>query len=344
MIGIGIIGCGKIAQVRHIPEYLANKDVKIIGVTDVNKKRAEEVAQKINVKAFPTFEEMLASDEIQAVSICTVNLTHSILAIQAMRAGKDVLCEKPMATTEADCIAMVKAARDTKKTLMIGQNQRLTKTHQQAKKLIKRGDIGRVLTFTSTYGYAGPETWSIDPGTSTWFFDRKKSGMGAMADLGIQKTDLIQYLLDDVVCETRAVVTTLDKKDSEGRLINVDDNAICIYKMRSGVIGTMAASWTSYGGEDNSTVIYGTEGIMHIHDSPDYSIRIFKRDNQKIMYDIEPVNINEREEKSGVIDAFVDCLMDRIDNPISAESVLPAMKAIFASLRSTQTGKNEIIV
>lgn len=131
--------------------------------------------------------------------------------------------------------------------------------------------LGDILTFRTTFGHGGPETWSVDPGKNTWFFDKSKAAMGAMADLGIHKTDLIQYLLGQTVVEATAKVTTLDKRGADGQLIGVDDNAICIYRMSGGAIGTMTASWTYYGAEDNSTVLYGTKGILRIYDDPAYS-------------------------------------------------------------------------
>ena len=174
------------------------------------------------------------------------------LRLQQLKAGKHVLCEKPMATKLKELPDDGGYSRADEQKLMIGQNQRFAKAHAEAKKLIERGDIGSVLTFKTTFGHGGPETWSVDAGPQNWFFDKKRAAMGAMADLGVHKTDLIQYLLNDTVEETTAKVTTLDKKDSNGNLIGVDDNAICIYKMKSGIIGTMTASWTYYGEEDNS--------------------------------------------------------------------------------------------
>ena len=123
------------------------------------------------------------------------NTAHAELTIAALRAGKHVLCEKPMATTLADCEAMAAAARESGRFLMIGQNQRLTKAHQKARQLVADGVLGDILTFRTTFGHGGPETWSVDPGKNTWFFDKSKAAMGAMADLGIHKTDLIQYCL-----------------------------------------------------------------------------------------------------------------------------------------------------
>ena len=195
MFGIGIIGCGKIAQVRHIPEYEANKDSQLLGFYDINLERAKELAKKHGGTAYATVEELLANPAIDAVSICAANVAHAELTIEALEAGKHVLCEKPMAVTLEQCEAMVATSVRTGKSVMIAQNQRLTKAHLKAKELVASGAIGKVLTFRTTFGHGGPETWSVDPGKNTWFFDKTKAAMGAMADLGIHKTDVIQYVL-----------------------------------------------------------------------------------------------------------------------------------------------------
>ena len=139
--------------------------------------------------------------------------------------------------------------------------------------------------------------------------------------------------------ETTAVITTLDKKDGKGNLIGVDDNAICIYKMESGVVGTMTASWTYYGQEDNSTVLYGSRGIMHIYEDPEYCIKIIKPDNETILYNVGQLQTNDKQTKSGVIDGFVDCIVRGTNAQLSGKSVLSAMEAVFASIESAQTGK-----
>ena len=247
MFGIGIIGCGKIAQVRHIPEYAENKDARLVGFYDINQDRAAALAAKHGGTAYATVEELLANPEIDAVSICAANFAHAELTIAALKAGKHVLCEKPMAITLEECETMVEEAKKNNKFLMIGHNQRLAKAHSVARKLIVDGLIGDIVTFRTTFGHGGPETWSVDPGLNTWFFDKSRAAMGAMADLGIHKTDLIQFLTGQKVVRTTARVTTLDKKDATGNLIGVDDNAICIYEMSGGAFGTMTASWTYYG-------------------------------------------------------------------------------------------------
>ena len=222
MISVGILACGKIAQVRHLPEYADNPDVRIAGLFDLNAGRARTLAEKYGAKAYESAEALYADPAIDAVSICSSNDTHASLALAALRAGKHVLLEKPMAMNEADCEELAKTAKACGRLLMIDQNQRLAAAHMKARDLIRKGAIGKPITFATSFRHGGPETWSVDPGAGTWFFDRKRAVMGAMADLGIHKTDLIQFLLGQTIVEVSAKLSTLDKRYADGSLIGVD--------------------------------------------------------------------------------------------------------------------------
>lgn len=338
MKNIALIGTGKIAQVRHIPELAANPSARIVGYYNPTRSRAEEMAARYGGRVYDTIEELLCDPEVEAVVISLANQAHASVTIQALEHGKAVLCEKPMATTLAECEAMVEASERTGMPLMIAQNQRLTQAHQQARQMIAEGRIGRVLTFRTTFGHGGPETWSINPGPGTWFFDRQKASLGAMADLGIHKTDLIQYLLGQNVVSVQATLTTLHKTDASGQPISVDDNALCIYRLEDGTLGTMAVSWTYYGAEDNSTVLYGTQGIMRIYDNPQYAIEIIHPDGSREQLDVEPIQTNDNQTSSGMTDLFVRTLEEQptTDFFLSGRSVLPAMRAIFAAVQSDQ--------
>ena len=338
MLNVAVLGCGKIAQVRHIPEYAANENVKLVGFYNPTSSRAEDMAKKYGGKVYQTPEELFTDETVDAVSVCSANYAHAALTIAALTAGKHVLCEKPMATTEEDCEAMLAAAKRSGKRLMIAQNQRLAKAHTVAKQLLEEGLIGKVITFRTAFGHGGPETWSITPGKGTWFFDKKRAAMGAMADLGIHKTDLIRYLLGKDVVRTTALLTTLDKRGEDGELISVDDNAICIYEMEDGIIGTMTVSWTYYGAEDNSTILYGTKGIMRIYDDPVHSIVVKLADGSEKIYDVEQIQTNDNQTASGVIDEFIGALEENRPSILDADGILNSMKAVFASIKSSEAG------
>lgn len=340
MWNVGIIGCGKIAQVRHLPEYADRADVKIAGLYDLNMERASRLAAQYHAKAYESYEAMLRDASIDAVSVCSANVAHADNAIAALRAGKHVLCEKPMAISLPQCEQMTLEAEKAGKVLMIGQNQRLAEAHRKARDLIREGKIGRPLTFRTAFRHGGPETWSVDSDKGTWFFDKEKAVMGAMADLGIHKTDLIQFLLDQTIVEVNAHLCTLDKRFKDGSLIGVDDNAMCIYRLSGGAVGTMTASWTNYGPEDNATVINGTEGQLRIYDDPFRPLIWQGKNGEEESHQVAGIQTNKKQTKSGVIDLFIDTLNGTAGESIPARSVLPAMRAVFACLESSETGRS----
>ncbi len=337
MIHVGVLGCGKIAQVRHLPEYAANPQVKLATVYDIDEQRAKEMAQRYGCRWTTDMEEIIRDPHVDAVSICIPNHLHAEATIAALENGKHVLCEKPMAMTLPECEMMVDAAEKSGKYLMIGMNQRLTATHMRARQLIRDGAIGRPLTFRTTFGHGGPETWTVERG-NIWFFDKTKATMGTLSDLGIHKTDLIQFLLDTRITEVTASVTTLDKRGADGALIGVDDNAICIYGMENGVVGTMTASWTYYAAEDNGTVIYGTGGEMRLYDGT-HSLVIRRRDGSSICEDADAIQTNDNQTKSGVIDAFVAGIENPALQQMTGREALNAMRAVLAAVESQESGR-----
>ena len=110
MVKVGVIGCGKIAQTRHLPEYLGNKYAQIVAVYDFNMVRAQEMAEIYSCKAYDSYKSLIANSEIDAVSVCVRNSDHAAITIAALKAGKHVLCEKPMAVTLEECEEMVRVS------------------------------------------------------------------------------------------------------------------------------------------------------------------------------------------------------------------------------------------
>ena len=341
MLKIGIIGCGKITEVRHAPEYAENPNCQLVAFFDVVPERAKALAEQYGGTAYDSIEALLAAD-VDAVSVCVANAYHAQTSLQALKAGKHVLCEKPMATTPEDCEAMVAAAKAAGKFLMIGQNQRLAKAHVKAREIIESGEMGKVITFETHFAHPGPEGWTGV--RDSWFFDKKVASFGVMADLGVHKTDLIHYLTGKKIVRTSAVLATLNKTFSDGRPITVDDNAYAIYTMEDGVVGTMHVSWTNYGNENNSTKMYMEGGVLRMYDDPKYSLIVEKRDGEVIPYELDLLTSNKEQTSggrtsTGVIDAFVESIITNTPPAISGESAMHAMKVVFANEQSAQLGK-----
>jgi len=335
---VGVIGCGSIAKQRHAHEYSINPNVTIKGFYDLNRLRAEEMVKDFGGKVYDTAEELIADTDIDAVSICAANKDHAPLTISALNNNKHVLCEKPMAILLEDCEAMYKTAVANNKRLLIGHNQRLAPAHLKAKKLLDSGEMGRVISFQSTFGHGGPEMWSVDKSADTWFFKKASASFGSMADLGIHKIDLIRYLVGGNVTTVFSSLATLDKKFSDGTPIEVDDNSVEVLTFDSGVIGTVTTSWTHYGEECNATVLYCEKGILKLYHNPKYSVEIVYKDGTKVHYEIDRLQTNDdaQQESSGVIDLFVDAVQNGTKTPLDAEDALESMRVVFACLASSE--------
>src|SRR5665647_1511910 len=115
---VGIVGCGSITKYRHAPEYASNDAVEIVAFCDPNVERATLMAEEYGGKVYKDYLEMFENEALDAVSVCTPNLYHSPISIAAARAGFHVLCEKPIASSEAEALRMIAAAEENGIVLM----------------------------------------------------------------------------------------------------------------------------------------------------------------------------------------------------------------------------------
>ncbi|MBW7476798.1 Gfo/Idh/MocA family oxidoreductase [Paenibacillus oenotherae] len=332
-IRVAVIGCGAIAERRHIPEHAANPNVELVAFCDPKLERAQKYADQFGAQAFANYEDLLNQIKPDAVSVCTPNYLHAPVSIAAAKGGAHVLVEKPMAVTDAEAAAMIEAAASNGVKLMVGHNQRMMPPHVKAKEILQSGVLGRVLTFRTTFGHPGPEGWSLD-GANSWFFRKEEAIMGAMGDLGVHKSDLIRYLLDDEVAQVTGFIGTLDKKDTQ-----VDDNSSCLLRMKSGAIGTLVASWTYYKGEDNSTVLWCENGVMKIGTDPHDQIIVELRNGEINRYNVGAIATNEKQETSGIIDAFVESIVTNTTPSIPGEEGRKSLAVILAAFESQETGR-----
>ncbi|AYA78113.1 gfo/Idh/MocA family oxidoreductase [Bacillus sp. Y1] len=330
---VGVIGCGSIARHRHLPEYAANPNVELVAVCDNNAERALEIGEKYGVPSYTSFVELLRNAEVDAVSVCTPNYLHAPISNAALLAGVHVLCEKPMATSEEEAKSMIETAKNSGKKLMIAHNQRFVASHQKARQLIQSGEVGKIYSFRTAFGHGGPEGWSVE-GKEGWFFQKDKAFVGAMGDLGVHKTDLLRYILGEEIVEVGAFVETSAKE-----FATVDDTAVCVLKTESGIIGTLAASWSYVSKEDNSTIIYGENAILRLEDDPTNSLVVQYKNGDVVNYELGKIQSNDEggQSSSHVIDLFVDAVLNDREVAVSGEEGMKSLGVILAALESNET-------
>jgi predicted dehydrogenase len=182
--------------------------------------------------------------------------------------------------------------------------------------------------------------WSADKGADTWLFKKASASFGSMADLGIHKIDLMRYLIGDRVTGVYASLATLDKRLPDGRPIEVDDNSVELLRFAGGTQGIVTTSWTHYGEEDNSTVLYCEKGIMKLYADPVYSLKIVYGDGVKVNYELDRRQTNDdaQQASSGVIDMFIDAVNTGKATPLDAGELIDSMRVVFACVESDAKG------
>jgi UDP-N-acetylglucosamine 3-dehydrogenase len=339
-VKLGVIGCGAIAQRRHLPEALSNPAAKIVAVCDVNSERVQTIAKLYNATPFTDHRTLLKNADIDAIVVCTPNKFHAPQTIDALEARKHVLVEKPMATTRDEAKTMIATAKKNKKFLMVGQNQRLMAPHVKAKEILNSGKLGTPIAFQTTFKHPGPDGWSVD-GAKSWFFKKSEAIMGVTGDLGVHKADLMRYLLGQEFAEVNGFIGTIDKKDpATGKPISVDDNAFLSLKTKLGVIGSMTISWTNYGGmEDNGTTIFCQNGVLFIGADPNYGVVVNYKSGEREYHKLGAVATNTKQVASGIMDMFINGIVENIPPSIDGGEGYKSLDVILTAMDAAMQGK-----
>ena len=190
---VAVIGCGNIANAAHIPAYMKNAEVEIVYFCDILLDRAEAAVEKYGCgKAVRDYHDVLKDPEIEAVSVCTPNNVHASIAIDALRAGKHVLCEKPAARTYEEALEMQKVQHETGKVLNIGVVNRFNDSVNLIKQYIDSGKLGDVF-----HVYISFRSHRCIPGLGGAFTTKAIAGGGALIDWGVHFLDLVMYCCGD---------------------------------------------------------------------------------------------------------------------------------------------------
>ena len=336
MLKVGIIGCGSVTIWRHAPEYHNNPDCKIEMFYDVVPERAQALAEQYGAKWCTDYKEIFNDPNIDAVSICSPNETHAALSIEAMKAGKHVLCEKPFATNLQDAVEMQKVAKATGKNLMAGHSQRYFSCHIEAKKILETGLLGKVISFSGIFKNHGPDFWSIDKGNKCWFFDKNKSYFGALGDLGVHKIDSIAWLINDDFEYVSATNFVLNKTGADGEPIEVPDNTFATLITKNGIAGTVEAGWSCYGSSENSITIYCENGVIYTQDEKEEDLVIITKKEIPVRINTKAMKTPEELKNCGIIDEFVNSILENRTPAISGVDGVKAIAVIEACFESSK--------
>ena len=320
-LNVGVIGLGEISG-AHLPRYLAYERANLYAVCDNDPEWLPDAAAKYpTAKAFSDYREMLADPKLDAVSICVPTKLHAPLTIAALKAGKHVLCEKPMATSPAEAAAMKRAAAKAGKKLMISHNQRMEENVQHIRKLADDGFFGDIylmrIGWRRPMGMMPPRINKRPNGKeyNRNFFNEKDNGGGVLRDLGSHLLDLSLFITG--FPKPVEVTSSLFKKFypdgyiPKKHICDSEDMAVAHIKFANGLTMQLEVSYGSHVEEELVfTEIYGVRGGASRRNG---KLRLFTFENGKIV--VKPVEKYDFKSKP-TMHAFVDAVLDDTDVPI----------------------------
>ena len=351
-VRIGIVGCGGIANGKHMPSLSRLDNVELVAFCDIIEERAVKAKDQYgtaDAKSYTDYKELLKDDSIEVIHVLTPNKSHSFISIDSLEAGKHVMCEKPMAKTTAEAKEMLATAQRTGKKLTIGYDNRCRPDSQHVAKVARGGELGDIyMTKAHALRRRAVPTWGV-------FLNEEEQGGGPLIDIGTHALDLALWLADNY--KPKYVVgnvyhklsATKDAANAFGSWnpeeFKVEDSAFGFVTMENGATIALESSWalnTLDEGEAQVTLC-GTKGGADMKDGlringEEYS-RLYDRQIKLgsggvAFYDGAAETEAVREARS-----WIDAIVNDTEPLVTPEQALVVTQILEGIYESSKTGK-----
>ncbi len=341
---VAVIGCGTIANAAHIPSYLNNPETEIKYFCDILPQRAQAAVEKYGCGTPVTdYRDVLADPEIEAISVCTPNNVHAQITMDALRAGKHVLCEKPAARVYAEALQMQQVQHETGKVLNIGVVNRFNESVNRIREYIQAGKLGTV-----HHVYVSFRAHRSIPGLGGAFTTKAIAGGGALIDWGVHYLDIVMYCCGDPKVHTVSGETFCKLgKDMKNYVYkdmwagppdyngtyDVDDSVTALIRTEGPVI-TINGAWAqNIGVEDRYIDFMGDKGGIRLIYGGDFTL--YTTENGALVSYTPEFQTGDMFQHE--IDAFVRCCQGGEKAPSHIDTVIVTaemMQAIYDSAES----------
>ena len=358
---IGIIGCGGIANGKHMPSLKKIDTVEMVAFCDIVKERAEKAAKEYgtpDARVYTDYKELLKEDDIDVVHVLTPNVSHAEITVSAFEAGKHVLCEKPMAATTADAEKMMAAWKKSGKKFTIGYQNRFRPEVSSLHKSCEQGELGEIY-FAKAHAVRrrAVPTWGVFP-------NKALQGGGPLIDIGTHALDMTLWMMDNYEPEsvTGSVFYKLGHLPQavEGNAFGpwdpetyeVEDSAFGLIKMKNGATIYLEAAWAInlMESREASTTLCGTKAGAEIRSGMSYpqDELYYNRGHNGLLTDERKAGSGHVAYFSGAASAagvqeakqWLECLLDESKQPlVKPEQAFTVTKILDAIYRSAASGE-----
>lgn len=326
---VGIIGAGRMAF-KHIKAYKRLKNVRIVGIAGKSKENIGFLCGKTGIrKGYTDYEKLLSEENLDAVSITTPAHTHAKIAVDCLKMGCHVLCEKPMAMSSKEACYMNKIANDRKRILMVGFNMRFTDTFIKAKNMIDDGSLGDIRL-----------AWFRGSGNlqrKKWYTDKKTSGEITL-ESSIHKIDWLRWITKSEAKE----VYSQTIEDVMG--LDLNNNEWIIIRFRNESLGVVGSSFTFNALSDDIGII-GSKRCLGIRNGNVISKDFFKgsSDINRLLYCIPnfipDLRLFFNSSINNEVRHFIECIAENKKPSVTGVDGLKSIEIAEAAIRSAKTNK-----
>lgn len=351
-VRVGIIGCGGIANGKHMPSLSKVEDAEMVAFCDIIRERAEEAKHKFGSEQAAVYEnylDLLKDPTIETVHVCTPNDSHAEISIAAMEAGKHVMCEKPMAKTAADARRMLEAAKRTGMKLSIGYQNRFRSDASFLNDACRKDELGEVY-FAKAHAIRrrAVPTWGV-------FLDEEKQGGGPLIDIGTHALDLALWMMDNYkpkvvlgrayhkLSQTENAANAFGPWDP--KQFTVEDSAFAMITMENGATIMLESSWAlnTLDVDEAKVSLSGTKAGADMKGG----LRINGEENSRLyVKDIQfdgggVAFFSGTAEDPGELEArsWIDCVKNDKQPVVTPEQALVVSEILEAVYESSRTGK-----
>ena len=329
-VRIGLVGAGHIAQIAHIPAYVKNLNVELVAIVDDDPIKAQRICEQFGFKEwYEDITEMLKKSDVNAVDICTPNYLHAPMAIAALRSGRHVLCEKPLARNAEEATRMINAAEKRNRVLMAALNNRFREDVRVLNRFVKGKELGDI-RFVKAGWLRNAGEWR----DRQWFTQRTMAGGGALLDLGTPLMDLAIWAA--ALRKPTAVTCSIFGRKRRG---GVEDAACAMVRFAGGAALMLEVSWNLREPRTNSYLhVYGSKGAAMLN-----PLQVHK-DIHGVLVNVTPAIAASghdyfKESYRHEINHFVECVLQKKRPLTSGKGVLGVIRIMDAMYESANSGR-----
>jgi len=329
-IKIGIIGLGWPGR-EHLKGYKQCADAEVVALCDMNTELAGQQAEEHDIAhLFTDHKQMFKEVDLDAVSVCLPNFLHAPITLDALKAGKHVICEKPPALDAKQARKMADTAKKNKLTLMYALCLRFGGAAKLAKDYIEQGELGEIYYGRAVYH----RRRGIPMGSGSWFVDKKRSGGGALIDIGVHALDSAWWLMGcpKPVSVSGSAYQKFKRVLPKGAHFDVDDSAFALIKFANGATLNLECSWALNLPGGSVMQIAGTLGGLELN-----PLKIYQ-ERKGVAVDITP-EVPNVDAFAGQTGHFVECIQKSKTPLMSGEQGVQLMQILDAIYKSSATGK-----